>query len=306
MASARTFTERVASALLSLVATGMAIGGVCLAGLGVALRQAGSDLEGMPIITSGLVSLGGILAVPGGVGVVWARMAGYSSGARAGWRNGSALAVALAAAAIPLGLATQLGPLASYWQDVLRLASEYRVWESASGPGALIAVPAAGVLLVPAVEAAAAVVLALSCGLLLVLVVARSAAAVRLTAIGALLSGGLVAGSWAGVVTTERLLPLAEAVIRDTPDPGGQEQARALTLVSQHRAVAADSAVTLAWALAAMALLALATRGARDSVVEETIDNGPQGPSLYDMDEGARAQALLDAADRLHLSLIHI
>ena len=56
MAFARTFTERVATALLSLVATGMAIGGVALAGLGATLRQIDSDMEGMPIITAGLMA----------------------------------------------------------------------------------------------------------------------------------------------------------------------------------------------------------------------------------------------------------
>ena len=298
MASARTFTERVATALLALIATGMATGGLGLAGLGVTLRRIDSDIEGMPIITAGLMGLGSILAVSGGAGVIWARVAGHSGGRATVGRRG---AVSLVAVAIPLGLAAWLSPLISYWQDVLRLAVEYRVLESFNGPSGLVFVPAMGVLLVPALEAVAAVVLALSCLLLVLLVAARSAAAVRLSAIGTLLVGGLVAGSWVGVVTTERLSPLVEAVVRETPDAVGQEQARALALLSRHRTATAGSAITLAWAWAAMALLVLGTRGAGGARSKlDDIEIEPQRPSLHDPDDTIRARALLDAADHLH------
>ena len=298
MASARTFTERVATALVSLIATGMATGGLGLVGLGVTLRRIDSDIEGMPIITAGLMGLGGILAVSGGAGVIWARVAGHS-GERA--TVGRRQAVSVVAVAIPLGLAVWLAPLISYWQDVVRVAVEYRVWESANGPSGLVFVPAMGVLLVPALEAVAAVVLALSCLLLVLLVAARSAAAVRLSAIGTLLVGGLVAGSWVGVVTTERLSPLVEAVVRETPDAGGQEQARALALLSRHRTATAESAITLAWAWAAVALLVLGTRGAGGARSKpDAIEIEPRPPSLHDPDETIRARALLDAADHLH------
>jgi hypothetical protein len=298
VASARTFTERVATALLSLIAIGMATGGLALAGLGFTLRRIDSDIEGMPIITAGLMGLGGILAVSGGAGAIWTRDSGYSGGRATFGQRG---VVSLVAVTIPLGLAVWLTPLISYWQDVLRLAVEYRVLETFNGPSGLVFVPIMGVLLVPGLEALAAVVVALSCLLLVLLVAARSTAAIRLSAIGTLLAGGLVAGSWVGVITTERLSPIVEAVVQGTPDAGGQEQARALALLSRHRAATAGSAITLAWAWAALVLLVLGTRGAASARSEpDAIEIEPQRPSLHDPDDAVRARALLDAADDLH------
>ena len=297
MAFARTFTERLATALLSLIATGMATGGLALAGLGFTLRQIDSDIGGMPIITAGLMGLGGILAVSGGAGVIWARLA-RDSGGRA--TVGQPGVVSFAAVAIPLGLAVWLAPLISYWQDVLRLAVEYRVLESFNGPSGLVFVPIMGVLLVPTLEAVAALAVALSCLLLVLLMATRSTAAIRLPAIGTLLVGGLVAGSWVGVVTTERLAPLVEAVVRDTSDAGGQEQTQVLALLTRHRETTAESAIALAFAWAAVALLVMSTRGGSARSQPDAIEIEPQRPSLQDPDEAVRAQALLDAADDLY------
>ena len=202
----------------------------------------------------------------------------------------------LVAAVIPLALAATLGPLTDYWRDVMRLAAEYEVWESFNGPSALVFVPAVGVLLVPALEAAAAILVALSCVLLILLIAVRSAQAPRLTTIAAILLVGLVAGSWIGVVTTERLAPVLEQVIRDTPDPGGQEQARARALLTRHRDVGRNSAWMLSWATAAMVLLALGARTFTGSVAAPD----PMASSLHGLDDVSRAKALLDAADHLH------
>ena len=70
MAFARTFTERITTALLSFVATGMAIGGIALAGLGLTLRQIGVDIVGMPVIVAGLIGVGAVLAISGGVSLM--------------------------------------------------------------------------------------------------------------------------------------------------------------------------------------------------------------------------------------------
>ena len=300
MASARIFTERVATALLSLVATGMAIGGVALAGLGATLRQSPFDMEGMPIITSGLMSLGVVLAVSGGAGVIWARASGYPDARLTVTPGLAVMALLLFAAALPLALATQLGPLTSYWRDIMRLASEYRLWESANGPAALVFVPVMGVLLVPALEAAAAGVVALTCALLLVLVLARSAAALKLPVIGALLAAGLTAAGWLGVGATERLAPGVETLLR-TPDLSGQEQAQALALLQRHRAVGTGSAWMVSWAWAALALLAVGTRIVSTAdTAEHDRAMALDAASLGGLDETTRAEALLDAADRLH------
>ena len=300
MSLARTFTVRVASALLSMVATGMALGGLALAGLGVTLRQANADVQSLALITAGLIAAGVCLAIPGGAAVIWSRVAGYWDTSVAAPRGGSIAAIVLASVAIPAALATQLGPLAAYWRDVLALASEYDVWRTANGPTALVFVPAMGVLLVPALEAIAALTLALSCGLLIALIAVRSSAAIRHAAIGAVLVGGLVGASGVGVVTTERLSPAVEDLIRETPDGGGQEQARALGMLTRHRAVGVESAWTLTWAWAALALLALATRAVLNRTTDDAADALTALVPLEGLDETTRAQALLDAADRLH------
>jgi hypothetical protein len=297
---ARSFTVRVAAALLSLVATGMALGGLAVAGLGLTLRQANADVQSLALITTGLIAAGVALAIPGGVAVIWSRVAGYADAPMAAPRGGSIAAVLAAAVLIPAALATQLGPLAAYWRDVLALASEHDVWRSANGPSALVFMPAMGVLLVPALEAMTALTLALSNGVLLALIAVRSTAAIRHAAIGAVLVGGLVGASGIGVVTTERLAPAVESLIRDTADAGGQEQARALDMLARHRAVGVESAWTLTWAWGAMALLALAAR----TVLQRSADNLPDTLAavlpLNGLDETTRSQALLDAADQLH------
>ena len=300
MAIARRFIERVASALLSLVATAMAIGGVALAGLGATLRSTGMDMEGMPVVTVGLMALGAVLALPGGVAVIWARGVGYSDCAPGACSWGTPVIVLLlAAAALPLALAIALGPLIAYWRDIARLAAEYQVWESANGPSALVFMPAMGVLLVPALEAIAACVVALGCSLLLVLMLARSAAALKLSAVGALLVGGLTVGSWVGVGATERLAPSVETLIRTMDDAGGQDRARALALLERHRAVASGSVWALSWAWAAMVGLALAARAVSGGEEPDTAMD-IDAASLQGLDEITREQALLDAADRLH------
>ena len=297
MGIARSFTVRVASALLSLVATGMALGGLALTGLGFTLRQANADVESLALITTGLILVGITLAIPGGVAVIWSRVTGYSDSSMAPPVGGIA-GVLLAAVLIPAALATQVGPLIAYWRDVLALASEYDVWRTANGPSALVFMPAVGVLLVPALEALAAITLTLSCGLLLLLIAVRSTAAIRHAAIGAVLVGGLVAASGAGVVTTERLAPAVENLIRETANAA--EQAQALGLLARHRSVGAESVWTLTWAWAAMALLALATRTVIKAGSNDASDLLAGVLPLEGLDEITRERALLDAADQLH------
>jgi hypothetical protein len=262
----RRFTERVAAALLSLVATGMALGGLALAGLGATLRQTDIDMDGMPVITAGLMAAGAILALAGGISVIWSRGAGFSD-QRLALLPGSGLLVLPAAAALPVLLATQLDGLIVYWLDVARLADQYNVWASANGPTALVFVPAAGVLLVPALEAMTALVLALACALQIVLILVRSAAIVKLSAVGALLVGGLTGASWMGTVATERIAPAVEALIRTTA-AAGLEQTQALALLARHRAVGSDSVWTLSLGCAGLVLLAIGVRRVTGTRVE--------------------------------------
>ena len=299
MSTARKFAERTATALLSLTATVMTVGGVMLAGMGVTLRQTGFDVADLSVVTAGLMTVGAALAVTGAIGAILLR--GRRQSDPEGRIDGasSTRLPLLAGAALPILLATQLSPLISYWRDVARLADQYNVMESANGPTALVFFPAAGVLLVPALEAMAAVAVAVSCGVVELLRFVRSTTVLRMSAVGALLVGGLCAGSWLGVTATERLAPAVETLIRTTADPRSNEQTRALELLDRHRNVGSQSARTLSWAWMAVALLAM---GIRTAVRPQNVTNGtvPMREVVSPgMDERTRERALLDAADRL-------
>jgi hypothetical protein len=302
MSLARRFSERAAAAALSCLSTGMALGGLALAGFGATLRQTGFELAELPIITTGLMAVGAVLAVTGAIAVVWARGIGYSGGSTATRHGGWPLLV-LAAMALPLALLRHLAPLVSYWSDIARLADRYDVWQSANGPSALLFVPAAGVLLVPGIAALAAMAVLATCGAVTLLVFARSHAALKLGAIGALLVGGLSGATWLGVAATERLAPGVDTLIRTTMDLERQEQARALALLGRHRTVGVQSAWALSWAWAGVVALALGAR----AVVKRRPDGAPtanplDGVALDGLDDLTRERALLDAADELHRS----
>ena len=299
MTFARTFTERIATALLSFVAMGMATGGLALVGLGITLRQINIDTAEMSIIAAGSIALGAVLAVSGGGSLIWTRRSDVSGARLAVVPGGRVIALALLAIALPLSIAMQLGSLAAYWRGIARLAAEYEIWKSANGPSALVFVPAMGVLLVPAVEAIAAGVMMLSCLLVLVLVPARVGTAPRLVATGALLATGLTIASWVGTGVTERLVPSAETLIRSTAAPGDQEQDRALTLLQEHRLVVTASAWTLSWAWIVLALLAVATRAVSQVAAEEH-HVAADPAALHSHDDTTRSEALLEAAERLH------
>ena len=299
MAFARTFTERIATALVSFVAMGMAIGGTALVGLGITLRQTSIDVAEMSIIAAGSIAVGAVLALSGAASWIWTRRSDPSGARLTVVPGGRAIALALLATALPLLIATQLGALAAYWRDIARLAAEYEIWKSANGPSALVFVPAMGVLLVPAVEAIAAGVMILSCLLVLVLVPARVGTAPRLVATGALLATGLTIASWVGTGVTERLVPSAEALIRTTAAPGDQEQDRALTLLQQHRLVVTASAWTLSWAWIVLALLAAGTRAVSQVAADEQ-QVAADPAALHSHDDTTRSEALLEAAERLH------
>jgi hypothetical protein len=301
MTIARRFTERAATAWVSLIATAMVTAGVMLAGMGVTLRQTAVDITGITVITSGLMVMGAALASTGAISGIANWRVSRDSGAPADVSSRRLKALVGAAAALPVILALLLTPLIAYWRDLVRLADQYDLLATANGPSALVFVPAAGVLLVPGLEAVAALTVAIHAGVVLLLTLTRSAAVLKLSAIGTVLVGGLCAGCWVGVVTTERLAPAVETLIRTTADANGQEQARMLDLVERHRMVCMSSAQSLSWGWIALAFIAFGMRaGAHPRTRPSDNTQSPQPLSMHGMDELAREKALLDAADRLH------
>jgi hypothetical protein len=301
MSIARRFTERVATAWVSLIATALVTGGVTLAGMGATLRRTAFDITGMTIITSGLMVMGAALAITGAISGIANWRVSRDSGASADISSIHLKGLVGAAAALPVILALQLTPLIAYWRDLMRLADQYDLLATANGPSALVFVPAAGVLLVPGLEAVAAITFAMHFSAILLLTLTRSAAVLKLTAIGVVLVGGLCAGSWVGVLVTERLAPAVETLARTTADANSQEQARALELVERHRMVCMRSAQVLSWGWVAVVFIAFGTRAVvRPRMAPSDIAPAPQLLSMDGMDERAREKALLDAADRLY------
>jgi len=299
MSIARRFTERVATASVSLIATALVTGGVTLAGMGATLRQTASDITGMTVITSGLMVMGAVLAITGAIGGIANWKVSRDSGAPADVSSGHLIALVGAAAVLPVILAVLLTPLIAYWRDLIRLADQYDVLATANGPSALVFVPAAGVLLVPGLEAVAAITVAMLFAAISLLTLTRSAAVLKLTAIAAVLVGGLCAGSWVGVLVTERLGPDVEALVRTTANANGQELARILELVERHRMVCMLSAQALSWGWVAVVFIAFGTRAVVHAAPTDVTPT-PESPSMKAMDERAREKALLDAADRLY------
>jgi hypothetical protein len=301
MSIARRFTERAATAWVSLIATFLVTAGVMLAGMGATLRQTGFDVTGMTVITSGLIVMGAALAITGATSGIANRRASRDSGAPADISSGHLKALVGASAVLPVILALQLTPLLAYWRDLIRLADQYDLLATANGPSALVFVPAAGVLLVPGLEAVAAITVVMLFAAISLLTLTRSAAVLKLTAIGAVLVGGLCAGSWVGVLVTEQLAPAVETLVRTTADANSQEQTRVLELLARHRVVCMRSAQALSWGWIAVVFIAFGTRAVvRPRTAPSDITQAPQVLSMDGIDERAREKALLDAADRLY------
>ena len=297
---ARRFTERTATAWASLIASLVVTAGILLTGMGVTLRITPFDLTGMAVITTGLIVMGATLAITGTIGAIanrrWSRDA---AAAPADVASGHLTMLVAAATTLPVVLAVLLTPLIAYWRDLIRLADQYDLLATANGPSALVFLPAAGVLLVPGLEAVAAITITMLCAITVLLLLMRSAAVLKLTSVGTMLVGGMCAGCWVGVLATERLAPAVDTLIRTTAETRDQEQARLLELAERHRMVGMRSAQALSAGWVAVVLIALAMRALVHPRATSS-DTHVSGVPLVDgLDERDRENALLDAADRL-------
>jgi hypothetical protein len=299
MSIARRITERAATGWVSLLATALVTGGVMLAGMGATLRQTAFDITGIDVITSGLMVMGAVLAITGAISGIANWRVSRDAIAPADVSSGHLKALVGAVATLTVILALLLTPLIAYWRDLVRLADEYDVLATANGPSGLVFVPAAGVLLVPGLEAIAAMTIATLFAAVLLLTLTRSAAVLKLTAIGAVLVGGLCIGSWVGVLVTERLAPVVDTLVRTTAN--ANEQASMLELLERHRMVCMRSAQALSFGWVAVVFILFGTRAVvRPRTAPSDITTAPQLLSVEGMDERAREKALLDAADDLY------
>src|SRR5262245_22372967 len=285
MSIARRITERAATAWVSLLATALVTGGVMLAGMGVTLRQMAFDITGINVITSGLMVMGAVLAITGAISGIANWRVSRDSDSPVDVSSGHLKELVAAAATLPVILALLLTPLIAYWRDLVRLADQYDLLSTANGPSGLVFVPAAGVLLVPGLEAVAAVTVAVHFAAVLLLTLTRSVAVLKVTAVGAVLVGGLCVGSWVGVLVTEQLAPEIETLVRTT-SANAQEQVLLLELVERHRMVCMRSAQALSWGWVAVVFIAFGTRVVvRPSTASSDVTHTPELLVLHGVDE---------------------
>ena len=300
MSNTRIGAERLAMAWVSLMATALVTGGLALAGMGATLRVTAFDMTGMTDITFALMVMGATLAIAGASSGIAHWRLRRGSGAPADISRGHLRALVGSAATLPVILFLTLTGLITYWRDLSRLAYQYDLLATANGPSALVLVPAAGILLVPGLEAIAGITIAMLCAVVVSLTLTRSAAVLKMTAVGAVLVGGVCVAGWVGVLATERLAPAAETLVRTTA-ANGQEEARILEMVERHRTVCMRSAQSLSWGWIAVVLIALGTRAVvRPGATPSDVSRSPEALSTDGMDAAAREKALLDGADRLY------
>lgn len=272
MAIARAIVERIAFTLFSMEAMGMMIGGFCLAGLGATLRASRTDVGAMPIIAAGSLAIGVALGIGGSAAFIASR-ARMDSLVRGPLSGGWLVLFLVTLVGLPFLLFVELDPLVQFWRDVWAKAVEWGVFKDDAGMAGYILVPIAGVLVIPFLEGLAGVTATLSCAMLLLFV--RSTRMLRVLALGVVLTGTLLLAGSFGAATAERLSPSAERLIRETPDPEGVQQARALAIVQRYRTVTRASAATLGWAWVGLALwLPVLASSERRNVTSEISGKG--------------------------------
>lgn len=297
MAAPSSVLVRIVLWLLGVAAGASAIAGAGVGGLGLVVRTL--DLgEASPVISRGLISIGGALFGSAVVALVVARARPHTSS-----RPTTGIWLALLSATLiglPVLLVVQLGPLTQFWQDVVALGSRLDVWQGANSNAAgLVLVPAAAVLLVPAIQALTGLGLMTACALLLLpLAIAKSAHIVRVLAVAAVLLGGAISAGAFGVNATAQLGPTVERLIRETPDRGG-EQAQARALVERYQAVTRTSALTLLWSWAALfAWLPVLTLTTRVGSTSQTASASAPQPLAPGPDPSQKEPRLATANDR--------
>jgi hypothetical protein len=130
-------------------------------------------------------------------------------------------------------------------------------------------------------------------------VIVRSASLLRILFVVVVMTGGLVVGGAFGASSSNRLMPIAERTIRETRDPSGTEQARALALLQRYQSVTQASALTLGWSwlglLVWVPLLSVAAPYRASSSARDTRP-APSVPDINSADGSERERAYRDAA----------
>jgi hypothetical protein len=313
----RPIVEWIAFAVLRLAATCLTLAGVAFVAPALALQASGSGADWVRMVVACSFGLAITFLSAGGISLHLRRRptTWLPDGPRSQASTGSGfdswlILFPLTLIGVPTLMLVQLRPLAFFWRDVLALADQLNFWQDLqrnAPDSGYILMPIIAALAVPIVEAAAAAAAVLGSAFLIALLMVRSARVPRALLLCVLMQGALVLASAFGAVVVERVTPSIEALVRETPDPGGVEQNRAMDALQRYGAVVRGSTGTLAWSWGAIALwvpLLLLARGGREAFVA----TGPSHDDLVAatpfsaMDDQTRAHAYQDAAQQIDRS----
>ncbi len=309
----RSIVEPVVFGVFRLWAMALIMAGVALVAAALAVQPMGSETAWVRVLSAGSLGLAVALLGAGGIAVYVARVTTRwlpdrpGSGASTGSGfDGWLIVLPLALIAVPTMLLLQLRPLLTFWRDVFVLADQLDIWQGLQGDTAgsgLVLLPVFAALALPSVNTLAAAAVVVGAALTMALLLARSTRVPRALLLYVMLLGALVVTSATGALIVERLAPAFEELVRSTPDPGGVEQARALSEFQRYRGVARGSALalSLSWAVLLVwpPLLILTADGRTAFSARE----GAGEPAPIDpADERTRERAYRDAASRIDQS----
>ncbi len=260
----RILIQRMVFALLRLEAVATAMAGLALLAAGVASLAAGVDNATIRTVglasaalALGLTIIGGLTLYLGRVAAGWPPDDRTGRAAAADSPAGWLLLLPLTLGVAPLVLLVQLQPLAQFWREVAALANQLDPWRSlgeSSGMAGVLFLPVFAALAVPGVQTLAAGGYMLHALLVLGLLLVGSTRVPRALLLSVLVQGALVVASVGGTIVVDRVAPALERLIRETPDVGGNESARALEELQRYRLVTRATGGTLVWTWAVMTL----------------------------------------------------
>lgn len=243
--------QQLVFGLLRLAASAMVLVGVCsfVAALPlVAIVDGGVTAA----FIRAAVAVGGIFLVAGVAVLYVARPNRQAQDADAnGWPGLLALTLVLIAAV----MIARLGPLAALWKEALVLMDEGKVWENI-GAGAdlsaIVLLPIAAALTVPALAVGAASAFVFGAIVLLILAWQRSPSLPRAYVSCFLIQSALVIATIYGASLTRRA---GDAIEREIKQQDGRNEAgEILDRLRRYDFAIASTATTLAWTLGAYAV----------------------------------------------------
>jgi hypothetical protein len=291
--------ERVVLGLLRLAGVmALAAAGALVTAMMAVVTVAGDSASGRTLLVA-VAQSAAALAACGGGGLYLARRRTALAAAPGGWQALLLLLFIVALAWTARGL----DPLLAFWRDGVALFDELGFFNwpqpgggAGMGLGFVLFLAALGL---PTLLLGAAASFAASAVFALLLIAARSHAFFRGFALCVVLQAALVLSGAALTSASRTLVPAVEQMIRETPDPGGVETARALTELGRYDEVTNGASRTLWWMLGASLVLLTVFLTAAEFTPASALEPVQEQPDLRSTSGAERVKAYEEAARRL-------